>query len=61
MRIVFDRRESGDCTSRVVFADFGVSRALPAFAKTAVELLPAEAGEYGFACGMNMTCERARN
>ncbi|MEU7004351.1 heavy metal translocating P-type ATPase [Nonomuraea sp. NPDC046570] len=54
LRVVFDRRESGDCTSRVVFADFGVSRALPAFAKTTVELLPADAGQYGFACGMNM-------
>ncbi|TMR89739.1 heavy metal translocating P-type ATPase [Nonomuraea basaltis] len=54
LRVVFDRRESGDCTSRVVFADFAVSRALPASAKTTVELLPADAGEYGFACGMNM-------
>ncbi|WP_433518743.1 heavy metal translocating P-type ATPase [Nonomuraea sp. CA-143628] len=53
-RLTFNRRESGDCTSRVVFADFGVSRALPAFAKTTVELPPGSAGEYGFSCGMNM-------
>jgi Cu+-exporting ATPase len=54
VRLTFNRKESGDCTSRVVFADFGVSRALPAFAKTTVELPPGSAGEYGFSCGMNM-------
>ena len=54
LRLVFDRQESGDCTSRVVFPDFGVSRSLPAFATTAVEFTPDRAGEFGFACGMNM-------
>ncbi|MEQ4722065.1 heavy metal translocating P-type ATPase [Nonomuraea sp. B19D2] len=54
LRLVFDRREGGECTSHVVFPDFGVDQALPAFQRTAVELIPAEAGEYGFACGMNM-------
>ena len=54
LRLVFDRREAGDCTSRVVFPDFGVSQALPAFTKTAVEFTPDREGEFGFACGMNM-------
>ncbi|MFF5209062.1 heavy metal translocating P-type ATPase [Streptosporangium sp. NPDC000396] len=54
VRLVFDRRESGDCTSRVLFPGFGVSRALPAFAKSVVELDPQRAGEYGFVCGMSM-------
>ncbi len=54
VRLVFDRQESGDCTSRVVFPELGVSADLPAYARTAVDLLPSEAGEYGFACGMNM-------
>ena len=54
LRIVFDRQESGDCTSRVVFPDFAVSRALPAFAKTTVEFTPDRSGQFGFACGMNM-------
>jgi P-type Cu+ transporter len=54
LRIVFDRQESGDCTSRVVFPDFAVSYALPAFAKTTVELTPDRSGQFGFACGMNM-------
>src|SRR5262245_3813879 len=54
LRIVFDRQESGECTSRVVFPDFGVNQPLPAFAQTAIQLTPAHAGEFGFACGMNM-------
>ena len=54
LRLVFDRQEAGDCTSRVVFSDFGINRALPAFALTTVEFTPEEAGEFGFACGMNM-------
>jgi P-type Cu+ transporter len=54
LRVVFDRQESGECTSRVVFPDFGVNQALPAFAQTTVQLVPDRAGEFGFACGMNM-------
>ncbi|MGH8775824.1 MAG: heavy metal translocating P-type ATPase [Jiangellaceae bacterium] len=54
VRLVFDRQESGECTSRVVFPDFGQSVALPAYGKATVELVPHRAGEYGFACGMNM-------
>ncbi len=54
VRLTFDRQESGECTSRVVFPDFGVSRSLPAFGQTTVELLPVQSGEFGFACGMNM-------
>jgi len=54
LRIVFDRQESGECTSRVVFPDFAVNRALPAYATTAVELTPHRDGRFGFACGMNM-------
>lgn len=52
--VVFDRQESGDCTSRVVFGDLGVNAALPAFTRTTVRLSPARAGTFGFACGMNM-------
>ena len=54
LRLVFDRQENGDCSSRVVFPDFGVSTALAAFGRTTVELMPARVGEFGFACGMNM-------
>jgi len=54
VELVFDRQERGDCTSRVVFGDFAVSAALPAFARTTVRLRPDRAGRFGFACGMNM-------
>ncbi len=50
----FDRQESGDCTSRVVFPDLLISAPLPAYQRTTVRLHPAEAGEFGFTCGMNM-------
>ncbi|MHB1873755.1 MAG: heavy metal translocating P-type ATPase [Streptosporangiaceae bacterium] len=54
LEVVFDRQESGDCTSRVVFPDLAVSASLPAFGRTTVRLDPATAGSFGFACGMNM-------
>jgi Cu+-exporting ATPase len=54
LRIVFDRQESGECTSRVVFPDFALNRSLSAYGQTTIELLPDRSGEFGFACGMNM-------
>ncbi|KAB8294448.1 HAD-IC family P-type ATPase [Bifidobacterium avesanii] len=52
--LVFDRQETGECTSHVVFVDLGLDAALPGNAKTSVELPALPAGEYPFACGMNM-------
>src|SRR6516165_8168516 len=40
LEMVFDRQESGDCTSRVVFPDLTVSAALPAYQQTTVRLTP---------------------
>ncbi len=54
LRLNFDRQESGDCTSRVVFADFAVSKTLPAFGSAVLEFTPDKVGEFDFACGMNM-------
>jgi Cu+-exporting ATPase len=54
LRLIFDRQENSDCSSRIVFPDFGVSKSLAAFGRTTVELMPARTGEFGFACGMNM-------
>lgn len=34
----FDRREDGDCSSRVVFPDLGVNRFLAAFTTTTIEV-----------------------
>ncbi|MBW3554719.1 MAG: heavy metal translocating P-type ATPase [Gemmatimonadetes bacterium] len=54
VRLRFDRQEATDCSNRVVLPDFDISRALPAFQTTTIELTPHEAGEYPFACAMNM-------
>ena len=53
-RLVFDRQETGECSSRVVLPQFKVNQSLPAYATTAVEFVPDEVGNFGFACGMNM-------
>ncbi|MEO6318369.1 MAG: HAD-IC family P-type ATPase, partial [Acidimicrobiales bacterium] len=54
LRLVFDRREDGDCSSRVVFGDLGVNRFLAPFATTVVELPTDRPGTFEFSCAMNM-------
>jgi Cu+-exporting ATPase len=54
VRMLFDRQEAGDCSSRVVMPDFKINELLPAYATTAVEFVPREEGDFRFACGMNM-------
>src|SRR5215475_13450789 len=54
LELVFDRQESGDCTSRVVFPDLAMSAPLPAYEQTTVRLARPAAGSFAFACGMNM-------
>ena len=54
VQLRFDRQENSDCSARIVFPDFRLSKSLPPFRTTTVELPPAEPGEYAFACGMNM-------
>ena len=54
LRITFDRQEAGDCSSKVVFPDFGITAGLPAHHRTVVELLPDRAGTFEFSCAMNM-------
>jgi Cu+-exporting ATPase len=54
LQIDFDRRESGDCSSRVVFPGLGLSWSLAPHRHTTVELVPPAAGEYAFSCAMNM-------
>src|SRR5262245_34328292 len=54
VELVFDRQESGECTSRVVFPALRASAALPAYQRTTIRLQPTEPGVVTFACGMNM-------
>lgn len=54
LRIHFRREENSPCSEEVVFPDFGVHRQLPPFETTVIDLPPAKAGSYRFACGMDM-------
>jgi len=54
VRLQFYRDETADCSERVVFEDFGIDTALPAFQTTPVEFTPEQAGEFRFRCGMSM-------
>ncbi len=59
IRLDFDRQESGECSSHVVFPDLGIDRALPAFDTTQLMLPALAPGIYPFACGMNMPTPRS--
>lgn len=54
VRLNFYRDETSSCSEQVVFGDFGIARDLPAFQTTPIEFTPGKAGEFTFACGMNM-------
>ncbi len=54
LRIRFRREETSPCSEEVVFPDFGIRRHLPAFETTLVDIPAPAAGDYGFACGMDM-------
>src|SRR5262245_54153871 len=54
LRLVFDRQEDGDCSSRVVFPSLGINRWLAPHARTAVDVPTTAPGAFEFACGMNM-------
>lgn len=53
-KIVFDRREQGECTDEIVFPTLDIRVKLPPFEKTVVDLPTTATGEIPFACGMNM-------
>ncbi len=54
VRLKFNRQETASCSEKLVIPAFGIARDLPAFQTTTVTFTPGEAGEYDFACGMNM-------
>ena len=53
VRMTLDRREDNPCSDEIVIPDFGIRRALPAFAQTVVEFT-ATPGAHEFKCGMGM-------
>lgn len=50
----FTRKDASSCLDRVVFSDFGINQALPKDQKQAVRIDTSKAGEYQWACGMDM-------
>jgi plastocyanin domain-containing protein len=54
VRITFRREETAACSEKVIFADFQKSADLPVGELVSVELMPKDAGEFGFACPMGM-------
>lgn len=54
LRLLFLREESAACSEQVVFPAFGKTATLPQGQEVAVDLLPQQAGEYAFTCGMGM-------
>jgi plastocyanin domain-containing protein len=54
VRINFYRDETDDCSDTIVFGDFKIRKALPAFKTTPIEFTPEKPGEYTFTCGMGM-------
>lgn len=54
VRLNFVRQESASCSEMVLLPAFNKSAKLPEGEMVAIEFLPAEAGEYEFACQMGM-------
>lgn len=50
----FTRRDASSCLDRVVFSDFGINQALPQNEQQAIEIDTSQAGDYQWACGMDM-------
>jgi plastocyanin domain-containing protein len=54
VRLNFYRDETADCSDTIVFGEFKIRKALPAFKTTSVEFTPEKEGEFEFTCGMGM-------
>lgn len=53
-KINFQMKDSTACLSHVVFDQLGVDKDLTKAPETSVDIPTDKAGEYDFACGMNM-------
>ncbi len=52
--LVFYRKDPSSCLERVVFPEQGINEQLPQNQLHQIEFDTSKAGEYEFACGMNM-------
>lgn len=53
-RLTFTRKVEGGCGTEVLIADYGIKRELPFNQPVTIEFTPDKAGEFKFACGMDM-------
>jgi RND family efflux transporter MFP subunit len=53
-RVTFVRKVESGCGTEVVLADYNIRRHLPFNQPVTLEFTPAKAGEFKFACGMDM-------
>lgn len=53
-KLNFIRTDPTDCLGEVVLGDFKIRKELPINQKVTVLITPQKAGEYMYACGMNM-------
>ncbi|HVI74599.1 MAG TPA: cupredoxin domain-containing protein [Anaeromyxobacteraceae bacterium] len=54
VKLVVTRKVERTCATEIVMKDFGVNQPLPLNKAVTVTVTPKEAGEYRFACGMDM-------
>ena len=54
VKLVVTRKVERTCATEIVMKDFGVNQPLPLNKPVTVTVTPKEAGEYRFACGMDM-------
>jgi plastocyanin len=54
VKLAFFRQDANNCGGEVIFSKLNITKKLPVGETVLVEFTPTEAGELGFACGMNM-------
>ena len=54
VKLAFYRPDAAGCGGEIVFSKQNITKKLPVGETVLVEFTPTEAGEIGFACGMNM-------
>ncbi len=52
--LVFIRKDKSSCFEEVILPDFGVRNNLPVDKPHTITIMPSDAGEYKYSCGMNM-------
>lgn len=53
-QVTFNRKDPSNCLEQVVFEDFGINQFLPQGQDQIIDIDTSKAGEFNYACGMNM-------